>query len=109
MSLPVQSLVLLSLSPVSRMHRALGPLRSVIGPTSFLCWTCALLLSQCVTSTETIRLVRDGQRITLRASLSGTFLQALPDLVTWYATEGAFFISAQLSTDAVSALRKVGY
>ena len=26
-----------------------------------------------------------------------------------YATEGALFISAQLSTDAVSALRKVGY
>ena len=40
------------------------------------------------------------------ASLSDTFLQTLPDLVT-YATEGALFISAQLSTDAVSALRKV--
>ena len=38
---------------------------------------------------------------TLRASLSGTFLQTLPGLV------GALFISAQLSTDAVSALRKV--
>ena len=88
---------------------------------------------------------------TLRAPLSGTFLQTLPDLVTslkghslsprscphWrcqrppkglgtnhipsiafrhlppnsarfsYATEGALFISAQLSNDAVSALRKV--
>ena len=40
--------------------------------------------------------------VTLRASLSGTVLQTLPDLVT--ATEGALFISAQLSTDAVSAL-----
>ena len=37
---------------------------------------------------------------TLRAPLSGTFLQTLPDLVTP-------LISAQLSTDAVSALRKV--
>ena len=89
-------------------------------------------------------------RTTLRASLSGTFLQTLPDLVTplkghslslrscpptlsapskglgtdhtpsiafrhlppnfarfSYATEGALFISAQLSTDAVSVLRKV--
>ena len=42
---------------------------------------------------------------TLRASLSGTFLQTLPDLVT--PLEGALFISAQLSTDPVSALRKV--
>ena len=40
------------------------------------------------------------------ASLSDTFLQTLPDLVT-YATEGALFISAQLSTEGVSALRKV--
>ena len=39
---------------------------------------------------------------TLRASLSGTFLQTLPDHVS-YATEGALFISAQLSSDAVSA------
>ena len=40
---------------------------------------------------------------TLRAPLSGTFLQTLPD-------EGVLLISAQLSTDAVSAvsaLRKV--
>ena len=84
---------------------------------------------------------------TLRASLSGTFLQTLPDLVRGtlylraavqrrgqrplkglgtdhtpniafrhlppdsarfgYATEEVLFISAQLSTDAVSALRKV--
>ena len=36
-----------------------------------------------------------------RASLSGTFLQTLPDLVT------LIFIYAQLSTDAVSALRNV--
>ena len=35
----------------------------------------------------------------LRASLSGTFPQTLP--------EGALFISAQQSTDAVNALRKV--
>ena len=41
---------------------------------------------------------------TLRASLSGTFLQTAG---FGYATEGALFISAQLSTDAVSALRKV--
>ena len=42
---------------------------------------------------------------TLQASLSGTLLQTLPDLVT--PVNGALFISAQLSTDAVSALRKV--
>ena len=45
-------------------------------------------------------------RRTLRASLSGTLLQTLPDFFS-YATEGALFISAQLSTDAVSALRNV--
>ena len=63
---------------------------------------------------------------TLRASLSGTFLQTPPDLSDQehapsiafrhlppnsarfgYATEGALFISAQLSSDAVSGLRKV--
>ena len=43
---------------------------------------------------------------TLRASLSGTFLQTLPDLVTPLKA-GALFISARLSTEAVSALRKV--
>jgi len=42
---------------------------------------------------------------TLRASLSGTFLQTLAR--TGYATKGALFIFAHLSTDAVSALRKV--
>ena len=47
----------------------------------------------------------DGVESTLRAPLSGTFLQTLPDLS--YATEGALFISAQLSSDSVSALRKV--
>ena len=41
----------------------------------------------------------------LRASLSGTFLQTLPETVT--ATEGALFISVQLSTDVVSAFQKV--
>ena len=41
--------------------------------------------------------------LTLRAPLSSTFLQTLPDLVT---PLRAFFISTQLSTDAVSALRK---
>ena len=40
---------------------------------------------------------------TLRALLSGTFLQTLPDLVT---PLNGHSISAQLSTDAVSALRK---
>ena len=72
-----------------------------------------------------------NDRLTLRASLSGTFLQTLPDLVTplkwrslshcehcfpapysklcqiWLRPEGALFISAQLSSDAVSAPRKV--
>ena len=75
-------------------------------------------------------MAEDSPCITLPASLSGTFLQTLPELVTplkghshtpsiafrhlppnparfGYATEGALFISAQLSTDAVSALRKV--
>ena len=43
---------------------------------------------------------------TLRASLSGIFLQTLPDVVT--PQKGpSIFISAQLSTDAVSALLKV--
>ena len=42
---------------------------------------------------------------TLLASLSGTFLQHSARFS--YATEGALFISAQLSSDAVSALRKV--
>ena len=41
----------------------------------------------------------------LRALLSGTFFQTLASF--GYATEEALFISAQLSTDAVSALRKV--
>ena len=41
-----------------------------------------------------------------RPSLSGTRLQTLPDKFS-YATEGVLFISAQLSRDAASALRKV--
>ena len=41
---------------------------------------------------------------TLRASLSGTLLQTLPALVT---PLKGYSISAQLSSDAVSALRKV--
>ena len=53
---------------------------------------------------------------TLRASLSGTFLHTpstafrhlpLNSARFSYATEGALFISTQLSTDTVSALRKV--
>ena len=40
----------------------------------------------------------------LRASLSGTFVKTAR---IGYVTDGALFISAQLSTDAVSALRKV--
>ena len=43
--------------------------------------------------------------ITLWASLSGTFLQNSARFS--YVTEGALFISTQLSTDAVSTLRKV--
>ena len=43
---------------------------------------------------------------THRASLSGTFLQTLPELVTPLKGH-SIYISAQLSTDAVSALRKV--
>jgi len=43
---------------------------------------------------------------TLRASLSGTSVP--PNSARFiYATEGALFVSAQLSSDAVSALRKV--
>ena len=42
--------------------------------------------------------------VTLRASLSGTFLQTLPDLVMPLKGHST---SVQLSTDAVSALRKV--
>ena len=54
-------------------------------------WSSRLGMSICIG--------REGIWDTLRASLFGTFLQTLP--------EGALFISAQLSTDAVSALRKV--
>ena len=44
-------------------------------------------------------------QVTLWASLSGTFFQTLPDRVT--SLKGHSFISAQLSSDAVSVLRKV--
>ena len=44
---------------------------------------------------------------TLRASLSGTFLQTPPELVTPL-KEHLVFISAQLSTDAVSAIPAKG-
>ena len=44
--------------------------------------------------------------VTLQTSLSGTFLQTLPELLTPLKGH-VLFISAQLSTDAVSALRKV--
>ena len=46
-----------------------------------------------------------GAPYTLPASLSGTFLQTLPDLVT--PLKGHSLPSEQLSTDAVSALRNV--
>ena len=75
--------------------------------------TCALSLSHpdnCVyTHSLTHSLTHTHTHThTLRASLSGTFLVlTLPDLVTLL-TEGALFISAQMSrTDAVSGLRKV--
>ena len=42
----------------------------------------------------------------VQASLSGTFLQTPPEMVTYALKPGALFTSAQLSTDAVSALRK---
>ena len=48
--------------------------------------------------------IRVWDKATLRAPLSGTFLQTARFS---YATEGALFISAQLSSDAVNALRKV--
>ena len=41
----------------------------------------------------------------LQASLSGTFLQTVPELVT--SLKGALLISMQLSTDAVNALQNV--
>ena len=42
-------------------------------------------------------------------TLSSAFRHLPPNSARFsYATEGALFISAQLSTDAVSALRKVG-
>ena len=44
-------------------------------------------------------------RFTLQALLSGTFLQTLQDLITPLKGHSLFF--AQLSTDLVSALRKV--
>ena len=48
---------------------------------------------------------------TLQASLSGTYLQIRPELHGYSINirhwRGALFISAQLSTDTVSALRKV--
>ena len=42
----------------------------------------------------------------VQASLSGTFLQTPPEMVTYALKPGPLFTSAQLSTDAVSALRK---
>ena len=46
-------------------------------------------------------------RYTLEASLSGSFLKALPELVTPLLEEAIDLISEHLSTDAVSAPRKV--
>ena len=46
-------------------------------------------------------------RYTFEASLSGSFLKALPELVTPLLEEAIDLISEHLSTDAVSAPRKV--
>ena len=54
--------------------------------------------------TTKIILVAASANDRLRASLSGTFLKTAR---IGYVTDGALFISAQLSTDTVSALRKV--
>ena len=48
-----------------------------------------------------------GHRHSLRASLSATFLSPNSARFGYATAEGALFISAQLSTDAASALRKV--
>ena len=106
------------------------------GKTSYLCDTSTShtfpYSPLCFGYSLNLRIPRT--RLTLRASLSGTFLQR-KDVVnqclefeygarsehrfpapsskppnsarTGYATEGALFISAQLSTDTVRALRKV--
>ena len=52
------------------------------------------------------KLPNSKNRFPAPAWLSGTFLQTLPDLVTPLKGH-SIFISTQLSTDAVSALRKV--
>ena len=73
------------------------------------------VLNQCLDFAPHLPLSSSGRRgrarseenrgsLTLRASLSGTFLQTLGRI--GYATEGALFISAQLSTDAVISRRK---
>ena len=78
------------------------------------CWGCGQGASFCSTLRASLSGTFVGCRkpvlgvcsfSTLWASLSGTFLQTLAR--TGYATDEALFISAQLSTDAVSALRKV--
>ena len=57
---------------------------------------------------ETVKTQQLMDYATLQDLVSGTFLQTLPDLVTpLIVTEGAIFISTQLSTDALSALQKV--
>ena len=56
--------------------------------------------------TAEARVVKTGQRNGHTPSI--TFRHLPPNSARFgYATEGALFISAQLSTDAVSALRKV--
>ena len=62
-------------------------------------------LSSLVSATErqqlhTLAFPSVSAQTTLRASLSGTFLQTLPDLLT--PLKGHLLISAQLSSDAVS-------
>ena len=66
-------------------------------------WTVGLLLKRLHSGTVSLHLVKssDSSELTLR------HLQAPHSARFSYATEGALFISAQLSSDAVSALRKV--
>ena len=66
-------------------------------------WRSLLFLDKPCLARSCLR--RDMPRNHSGASLSGTFLRTLAR--TGYATEGALLISAQLSSNTVSALRKV--
>ena len=103
----MQKPVVLAVYVVSGVHAFLGLLNLVVGVISSIraeVWRAHSVSP--IWSGGFVSITPKEREFIIRPTLrAGTFLQTLPDLVT--ATEGAFFISAQLSSDAVSALRKV--